>query len=67
MRHDLEVRAQQPGVRNDFDQDVDKCTQAAAHQDDPQPERVGTPADEMHDRNHHQNNAVAVVAEEMHE
>ena len=54
---DLEGLAQQAGVGNGFDRDVDQGAEPAADEDDPQPEGVGAAPDEVNDRERLQQDA----------
>src|SRR5450755_2466110 len=49
-RESLERLAQEAGVGNGFDRDVDQGAEPAAAEDDPQPEGVRSPPDEVDNR-----------------
>ena len=57
-REDLERRAQQARVGDDFERDVDERAEAAADDDDPEPVRIGPTAREVRDRERLQDDAV---------
>ena len=59
-REHLERPAQQAGVGHDLDDDVDERAKAAAHQDDPQPERVRPPPHEVQDGDRLEQEAVRI-------
>jgi len=50
--------AQQAGIRNDFDDDVHQCAKTATEDDDPKPVTFRATANEVHDRNRLQDDAV---------
>jgi hypothetical protein len=56
----IERSPNQAGVGEDFDHDVHEGPKAAAHEDDPEPEGVGPPLDEMHDGDGLKDDAPAV-------
>ena len=57
-REHLERRAQQAGVGDDFERDVDERAEAAADDDDPEPVRVGATAREVRDGERLEDDAV---------
>ena len=59
-REDLKRAAQQAGVGNDFDDDVDQRADAAEHEDDPEPVRLGPATHEVQNRQGLQDDAVRV-------
>lgn len=66
MRKNPKLLAQQADVRQHLHDDIGQRAQPSADHDDPQPVAIRTAADEMHQRDHHQDDPETIVAVEAH-